>query len=94
MCLFIYDEVIFDSINSDMYDGMTIAGAFAPGHVKGDCFPELIRVTKPGMDWFPIFMLYWFKHNLHQKKRGSGGKHVTVSLFHIHFYSITQYTLI
>ena len=32
----------------DTYDCITICGAFVPGHLKGDCFPELIRITKPG----------------------------------------------
>ena len=35
---------------SDTYDGLVSVGTFTMGHVKGDCFEELIRITKPGED--------------------------------------------
>ncbi|XP_038055597.1 uncharacterized protein LOC119727671 isoform X2 [Patiria miniata] len=36
-------------IQDNQYDAVVIGGAFGvPGHVSDSCFPELIRVTKPG----------------------------------------------
>ena len=35
-------------IFADTYDGVIITAAFVPGHVGGDCYDELIRITKPG----------------------------------------------
>ena len=35
-------------IETDTYDALVAVGAFSRGHVKDDCLPELIRITKPG----------------------------------------------
>ena len=35
-------------IETDTYDALVAVGAFSLGHVKDDCLPELIRITKPG----------------------------------------------
>ena len=33
---------------ADAYDVIVGSGIFAPGHVKEDCFEELVRIVKPG----------------------------------------------
>jgi len=35
-------------IQNDTYDACVLVGCLIPGHVKPDCFEELIRITKPG----------------------------------------------
>ncbi|XP_033638750.1 uncharacterized protein LOC117299338 [Asterias rubens] len=35
-------------IDSDVYDAVVFTGCFGNIHTKSDCFPELIRITKPG----------------------------------------------
>ncbi|XP_072024759.1 methyltransferase-like protein 27 [Amphiura filiformis] len=35
-------------INDDTYDGLVLCGALAQGHLNQECFPELIRIVKPG----------------------------------------------
>ena len=37
-----------DCPTTDVYDGAVIAGALVVGHLELDCFPEIIRVVKPG----------------------------------------------
>lgn len=36
------------NIPDNTYDAITSCGSFYRTHVQGDCFPELIRVVKPG----------------------------------------------
>ena len=36
---------------SDTYDGLVSSGALALGQLNQDCFPELIRIVKPGKLW-------------------------------------------
>ncbi|XP_022108074.1 uncharacterized protein LOC110988647 isoform X2 [Acanthaster planci] len=51
-----YTEYICDTLDDhqtkipdDHYDVVVMSGAFGiPGHVTDACFPELIRITKPG----------------------------------------------
>ncbi|XP_072024755.1 methyltransferase-like protein 27 isoform X1 [Amphiura filiformis] len=35
-------------INDDSYDGLILCGALLKGHLNLGCFPELIRIVKPG----------------------------------------------
>ncbi|XP_019635807.1 PREDICTED: Williams-Beuren syndrome chromosomal region 27 protein-like [Branchiostoma belcheri] len=35
-------------IEDDHYDAIACCGSFSQGHLKDDCFPELIRIVKPG----------------------------------------------
>ncbi|XP_035674639.1 methyltransferase-like protein 27 [Branchiostoma floridae] len=35
-------------IQDDHYDAIACCGSFSQGHLKDDCFPELIRIVKPG----------------------------------------------
>ncbi|XP_078578489.1 methyltransferase-like protein 27 [Branchiostoma floridae x Branchiostoma japonicum] len=35
-------------IPGNHYDAIACCGAFSQGHMKDDCFPELIRIVKPG----------------------------------------------
>ncbi|XP_066302056.1 methyltransferase-like protein 27 [Branchiostoma lanceolatum] len=51
----IYNRLICDfvgpnplDIENDTYDAIACCSAFAPGHLKEECLPELIRVVKPG----------------------------------------------
>ncbi|XP_035688013.1 uncharacterized protein LOC118423840 [Branchiostoma floridae] len=51
----IYKRLICDfvgpnrlDIENDTYDAIACCSSFAPGHLKEDCLPELIRVVKPG----------------------------------------------
>ena len=34
--------------SADTYDALICVGAFGAGHLQDNCFPELIRITKPG----------------------------------------------
>ncbi|XP_038055601.1 uncharacterized protein LOC119727673 isoform X3 [Patiria miniata] len=51
-----YNEYICDTLDEhqtkipdNQYDAVVMCGAFGvPGHVTDACFPELIRITKPG----------------------------------------------
>ncbi|XP_072044225.1 methyltransferase-like protein 27 [Amphiura filiformis] len=35
-------------IKCDTYDGLVCCGSFVPGHLNQSCFPEMIRIVKPG----------------------------------------------
>lgn len=35
-------------IEDNTYDVLASCGSFVPGHLNHECFPELIRITKPG----------------------------------------------
>ncbi|XP_038060712.1 uncharacterized protein LOC119731590 [Patiria miniata] len=36
------------AIDDDTYDGICMCAAMGKAHVRPDCFPELVRITKPG----------------------------------------------
>ncbi|CAH1778193.1 unnamed protein product [Owenia fusiformis] len=51
----VYNRLICDflglntlDIKNDTYDGAVATGCFNESHVTGDCFPELVRIMKPG----------------------------------------------
>ena len=50
----IYRELIIGdlkaklAIDDEMYGGIVSCGTFTHGHVGPECFPELLRITKPG----------------------------------------------
>ncbi|XP_072015310.1 methyltransferase-like protein 27 [Amphiura filiformis] len=51
----IYRRLICDRIGTnkldikdDTYDGLILSSALAQGHLNQECFPELIRIVKPG----------------------------------------------
>ena len=50
--MFPFDDVIMYfcfSLVPDRYDAITGAGLLIDSHVNEDCFPELIRIVKPGI---------------------------------------------
>ncbi|XP_072024765.1 methyltransferase-like protein 27 isoform X2 [Amphiura filiformis] len=51
----IYRRLICDRIGTnkldiqdDTYDGLVLCGSLGQGHLNQECFPELIRIVKPG----------------------------------------------
>ncbi|XP_072044224.1 methyltransferase-like protein 27 isoform X3 [Amphiura filiformis] len=51
----VYKTLICSEIGSDpldikcyTYDGLVCCGSFVPGHLNQSCFPEMIRIVKPG----------------------------------------------
>ena len=47
MCCW-YIQLFITTFISDHYDALVSVGCFCEGHVKDDCFEELVRVVKPG----------------------------------------------
>ncbi|XP_035693281.1 uncharacterized protein LOC118427550 [Branchiostoma floridae] len=65
ICDFVGPEQL--DIENDTYDAIACCGGFATGHLKDDCFPELIRVVKPG-GIICIIMREEFLHTLEAYK--------------------------
>ncbi|CAH1240917.1 WBSCR27 [Branchiostoma lanceolatum] len=65
----IYHRLICDfvgpnplDIENNTYDAIACCAAFAAGHLKEDCLPELIRVVKPGGYIVITFREEWLHH--------------------------------
>ncbi|XP_078614383.1 methyltransferase-like protein 27 [Branchiostoma floridae x Branchiostoma japonicum] len=65
ICDFVGPEQL--DMKNDTYDAIVCCGGFATGLLKEDCFPELIRVVKPG-GIICIIMRELFLHTLEAYK--------------------------